>query len=202
MKPKPAQTFSSSLSSVPSSLRSQMSTRQDRDEEVLSAGKARMALTQTINDVFPQLLDTCPIHFATIGVLQICRGTCNLISMTSYRDFRNSFVFEKFTYCFKCGTPNDKKRHHYYAPPFHNQEWYKGADCPYAHFLFKAIYALWFREDLRPAFCQDLGIQATSEEEFTEWAILAPTGLTETTYFNGMTLMLWYCRHVGLVKNT
>lgn len=210
-KTKPAAAISSSLSSVPStlarghssSLQSLMSPREDQDEAVAAAGKARRALTQTIDEVFPQLRGYCPIHFAIEQTLQSCGDRCDLIKMSNFQAFRNAFVFERYTYCYRCGVPNDKPRLHYFAPSFHQVEWYQGkVDCPYIHFLFKTIYALWFREDLKPAFCRDLGIQATSEKEFTEWAILTPLGLTETTYFNGMTLMLWYCKHVGLVEDS
>lgn len=158
-----------------------------------------MALTVIIDDVFPQLLGSCPIHFAMQGNLTNCGDRCGLIDMTGYQVFRNSFTFEPFTYCFACGCPNDKARHHYFSPGFHQVEWYKAkAKCPYAHYLFKAIYALWFRDDLRPSFCRALDIHADSEEEFTEWAIQDFTNLVDREYFNGMSLMLWYCRHLGL----
>lgn len=177
-----------------------MSSRQDTDQEVKAAGDARMTLTAAINDLFPQLLESCPIHFAVKGTFETCSDRCDLIDMSTYSLFRNAFTFKRFTYCFACGVPNDKRRDHYYAPAFHHVDWYKSKGaCPYAHYMFKVIYALWFQDELRPVFCHELGIDASNEEEFTEWAVQDHDDLTDTTYFNGMTLMLWYCRHVGRI---
>lgn len=158
-----------------------------------------MALTGIIDDVFPQLLASCPLHFAMQETICICKGRCNLIDMSQYQKFRNSFVFKRFTYCFSCGCPNDKKKSHYFPPPFHQVEWYsRRTPCPYEHYLFKVIYALWSRDDLRPIFSAELGIGADTLEAFAEWAGQDDTSLLSREYFNGMTLMLWYCKRLRL----
>lgn len=121
--------------------------------------------------------------------------------MSEYSEFRRAFRFGQFTYCFACGAPNDSKKAHYYPPACHEPAWYKSKDvCPFAHLAFKVMFALWFRDDLRPQFCTELGIQASNLSQFTNWAIQDHNHLQATTYFNGMMLLLWYCQYVGFLE--
>lgn len=206
LQPQPSSSLTSISSNsakgggVSSSLRSQLPLQQDKREEINAAERNRRALSVAIDEVFPKLLPFCPIHFGALGELVECGSRCGLIDMSSYQLFRNEFRFGKYTYCYACGAPNNSPKTHYYQPPFHNSEWYQSKDaCPYAHIMFKVIFALWRRDDLRPLFCEELGIVARDADGFTEWAITDHNNLQATTYFNGMTLLLWYCAHLGLV---
>lgn len=177
-----------------------MAMREDVHIEVADARRARLALSQQIDRVLPRLENICPIHFATAQEYTTCQGKCTLIDMTGYSNFRAAFVFTKYAYCFACGAPNDSETVHCFRPACHETAWYKGRDiCPYRHLIFKVMFALWFRDDLRPMFCHDLDIRASSLAEFTQWAIQENQDLVSKTYFNGMSLLLWYCVRVGMV---
>lgn len=67
----------------------------------------------------------CIIHFAAWDTLRDCTAFyCDAeFPVANWRDyygpFKRAFTFEPYTYCFHCGTPNDKQCDNYFQPAAH-----------------------------------------------------------------------------------
>jgi hypothetical protein len=102
------------------------------------------------------------------------------------------FKFEKWTHCWNCGTPQDFKGNKE-APDRHRPWKYKkGEHCPWADFIYIAMWSIWNIPVHRDAFFSKLGLASYTEyETFAEWVVLEDA--LGGKYYNGLEMYMWYC---------
>lgn len=171
----------------------------DRSGDVVAARASREAISLELNLYFEALKGFCPVHFGSAEVLKSCDSyECDRLNpqadWSRYQDFRRSFDFAKYTYCYRCGAPNDQESHNYFALECHPMP-YPGGGCPWNHLIFKTIFVLWHRADLIGALCDDLDIKARSLDEFAAWATEDIGGNMSPHYYNGIRMFISYCRY-------
>ncbi|KIK72576.1 hypothetical protein PAXRUDRAFT_21830 [Paxillus rubicundulus Ve08.2h10] len=164
-----------------------------------AARQSRIERTNKLNRYMPALLGCCSLHFATTGTIvpdhfpvPCTEGTA--IDMGNYSQFRRSFVFAKFAYCFKCGLPQDR---HFNKEGVHCHADYKPVgqkECPFGPVIFKVAFALWQVEERKKEMELELGIPETYEG-YLRWSG-APEEEDGGKYFNALEVFLWYCERL------
>ncbi|KAG1835871.1 hypothetical protein F4604DRAFT_1944010 [Suillus subluteus] len=185
----------------PSSLPSDSRSYASRAGRVNQASLSRLARTSRLNKYMQVLKDHCPFHFGRRGqlVLEANDSDCpdvKAVSMEEYYAFKNAFSFSRFTYCFQCCLPQSKN-FNAEQPACHAGFVYKkGATCPFAGFVFKAVYAMWRQEKFRKLLIRDIGGGATLStlQELAAWAVKEDA--EEGKYNNCLEAFLWFCGNV------
>ena len=124
----------------------------------------------------------CPVHFAASGKLvthdtKTTFQTCHMKSGDTfpfddgYRRFKRNFVFEPYTYCYYCGSPQDHG-HTYTASNCHSDFYSRGL-CPWAHFTFVVVFSIWHDEGLKKEMVEELkGLgETTTYDQFVRWCL-------------------------------
>lgn len=113
-----------------------------RADDAASVKESRLSRTAKLDRFMPALKGACPYHFVADGWLvpdryPKCDRSGALHNDKECRLFRQSFQFERFSYCFSCGLPQDRG-HNGEGPLCHsNHTFQKSAQCPFSHFIFK-----------------------------------------------------------------
>ncbi|KAF8425818.1 hypothetical protein L210DRAFT_934942 [Boletus edulis BED1] len=171
------------------------SSYSSRVKRVCTARERRLASTKDLDKYMPALKGKCPYHFVLEGKLlnddfPYCPQEPKRAG--DYRDFKLSFVFEKYAYCYSCGMPQDRNRNGE-GPMCHLSHDFR-RPCPFGQFIFRTTFCLWQVQTLRAELISRLSIQRPlqTQEEFTEWAVdeLADQG----KYHNCLEAFLWFCR--------
>lgn len=172
----------------------------DRSQDVRDAAENRRAISARLSNYLEALDGKCIIHFAAWDTLRECTAFyCdNQLPVADWADygvFKRAFTFERYTYCFHCGMPNDTPRNNYFQPEAHRSV--TPSDCRWKHLVFKTIFVLWNRSDLFKlelfeAHGNGLG-DITTLEDFTEWAKRDAGGNLSTNYYNGLALFVAFC---------
>lgn len=107
----PSLSLSASIKSHPSSI-SQMQPIVDHSQDVWAAVAACRDITTRLNMYMEVLSSRCPTHFARFDTLKACTSpSCDKHNPRAdwrhYKNFKDWFWFDQFTYCFFCGRPND-----------------------------------------------------------------------------------------------
>lgn len=173
----------------------------NRSEDSSNATRARLNRTAELDRYMPLLQGKCPYHFVLEGELEVdhfpgCELEAELSSSSSgdFQAFKGSFLFKKFTYCFTCGMPQDKKMNGE-GPRCHAaHNWAERKPCKFGSFIFRATFCIWQSEDLRQEMIKGLGVTEpiAEQEEFTEWAKRDLP--SEGKYHNCLEVFLWFCR--------
>jgi len=110
-------------------------------------------------------------------------------------EFRQSFKFAQFAYCFYCGSPQERKFNNE-APQCHKDAGF-GYPCPWANFPFVVVLLIWHREDIRKEMMADFRLEeGTTYSRFQEWCIGEYPNKGE--YVKMLEVFLWYCKmHLG-----
>jgi hypothetical protein len=108
--------------------------------------------------------------------------------LTSVKDL---FKFPKFTYCWNCGSPQDRRGNRE-SPDCHRTFVFrKGTICPWADFIYVAIWTLWNHSVYRPALLCNFGLPSdTDYDQFSQWLIIEDA--LQGRYYNGLELYLWF----------
>ncbi|KAH0834619.1 hypothetical protein J3R83DRAFT_10106 [Lanmaoa asiatica] len=137
-------------------------------------------------------------HFILEGKLEVDHFPgCELETMLSSGDFhafKKSFVFEKLTYCYTCGMPQDRKMNGE-GPRCHAaHNWMERKPCRFGSFIFRATFCIWQSKHLQREMIEGLGVTGSiaKQEEFTEWAKRDVP--SEGKYHNCLEVFLWFCR--------
>ncbi|KAG2062747.1 hypothetical protein BDR04DRAFT_1164699 [Suillus decipiens] len=113
-----------------------------------------------------------------------------------YYDFKRSFVFQRFTYCFKCALPQNYN-HNQEEPSCHSQVLYqKGVpQCPFAGFIFEVVYHVW-KSGKADLLAGTLGRSTgwVSFEEFITW--VNEEEKDQGRYINLLELFIAFCREL------
>ncbi|KAG1725721.1 uncharacterized protein EDB91DRAFT_1254659 [Suillus paluster] len=156
-------------SSLPVSLPSSSS----RSDRVMAGIQSRLNRTSLLDRFMRKLQNCCPVHFAVHSQAHPEHGPCALGRQghdSTYSEFKNSFVFERYTYCFNCALPQNYK-HNNEQPSCHSAVSYRtGGSCPFAGFIFKAVHCLWNSGEAM-VLAGTLGIHGgwNSFQEFISW---------------------------------
>ncbi|KAH0825757.1 hypothetical protein J3R83DRAFT_5541 [Lanmaoa asiatica] len=145
----------------------------------------------------PVLKGKCPYHFVLEGKLiddDFPRCPREPVEAGDYREFKRSFVFERFAYCYSCGLPQDRNRNGE-GPMCHiDHNFQRRGSCAFGQFIFRATFCLWQVPMLRAELIRGLHIQhrLDTQEQFTEWAVDELAG--QGQYHNCLEAFLWFCR--------
>ncbi|KAG1844369.1 hypothetical protein F4604DRAFT_1937570 [Suillus subluteus] len=130
----------------PSSLPAPAPSSSTRSARVTTGLHDRLDRTLLLDRYMRRLQNCCPVHFV-IDCQVHAKGACSSGSNpldSMYYNFKGSFTFQRFTYCFKCALPQNYN-HNKEEPSCHSQVRYqKGVpQCPFAGFIFEAVYYIW-----------------------------------------------------------
>lgn len=157
------------------------------------AEDTRRSKTHLLDRYMARLRGLCPYHFVLRQEFAPEHFShCDLEpKVGNYSAYRRSFEFGRFTYCYKCGLPQDRS-HNGEAPKCHLNVGYT-KECPFSHFIYRAVFCLWQDLDLRSRLRQGLGISQmlSSDEEFAKWA--REEKRAEGNYTNLLEAFLWFC---------
>ena len=168
-----------------------------RADEAVFDSDSQLTKTAMLDRFMPTLKGACPYHFVAEGTVvpehfPKCGYSATLRDDTEYDLFKRSFQFERFSYCFSCGLPQDRN-HNKEGPACHsNYTFTKSAPCPFAHFIFRASFLLWKKAETRSKMVEGLGIHEpiSTIKEFSNWATKEERG----GYHNCLEAFLWFCK--------
>lgn len=114
----------------------------------------------------------------------------------NYSEFRRSFKFGKFTYCYRCGVPQDRNRNGE-APMCHaSYNFAQKKPCEFEHLVFRAAFCIWQKKELRCEMVAELGVASPigTQGGFTQWAIAEER--EDGKYHNCLEAFLWFCGRI------
>lgn len=187
-------------SSLPKNSRTLTATTNQVNDVLLN----RLSCSASLDKFMRTLKDKCPIHFGNVGKVVLAEHhRCTLerdIPMNLYGAFKFSFSFDNNTYCSQCGLPQSCNGNGE-EPACHAGLMADKRDtCPFAGFIFKAVFSMWHREGFRTL------LQAKSAKEsslntypqFLNWIVQECTD--EGKYSNLLEVFLWFCSEVEKAK--
>jgi hypothetical protein len=167
----------------------------------LSRNHAQLRLDKSsfLSDTMAMTQGKCGRCFVTTGALLDhapfleCPDDTFIVPGDWLRSVKSLFKFEPFTYCYNCGTPQDNRGARE-APDCHRKWKYKsGQHCPWADFIFIAVWSIWNVPVRRDAFLLRFGLPpSTGYEEFAKWLVLEDA--LGGKYYNGLEMYVWYCQ--------
>ena len=114
------------------------------------------------------------------------------ISADWFSSLKSLFSFKEYTYCYNCAVPQDR-RGNGEAPDCHRRWPFKrGSICPWADFIYIAIWSLWNHPAYRAQFLEDFGLPDLNYDDFAQW-VIQDDPLSDR-YHNGLEMYLWYCQ--------
>jgi superfamily II DNA helicase RecQ len=176
-------------SSVPSNPRSFIS-RADRHQDIT---QARLRRTGLLNRYMQVLRGKCPLHFGWQDTLVLeDQHACYVdqeVGIENYSEFKHSFKFPPFTYCFRCGLPQDQKRNGEQPECHAGVSFGRNSSCPFDSFIFKTVFCIWQRDTHRELMKRQLGAP-DSWAAFVIWVGAEPGN---GQYNNLLEAFLWFC---------
>lgn len=155
---------------------------------------ARLGRTKDLDRYMPALKGKCAYHFVTKAEIvpdhfPDCPNFTD--SGGEYDMFKREFVFERFSYCFSCGMPQDRNRNGE-APLCHAGIPY-GRGCTFGSFIFRAVFCIWQSPQLRDGMRRDLDVTEplSSCSAFADWA--KKEQREHGKYHNCLEVFLWFC---------
>ncbi|KAF8426820.1 hypothetical protein L210DRAFT_347215, partial [Boletus edulis BED1] len=171
---------------------------QDRVAREQAQKQARLQRTAELDKYMPTLKQACPYHFVHAkSVVADDYPRCSWMgygNLDGYKHFKNSLTFESYTYCYRCGMPQERQ-HNGEGPMCHmNHNFRSKLPCPYSHFIFRVAYRVWEVLELRVQMMKDLGEKdmPMTQDQFEAWALEEEEG----RYNNLLEVFLWFCRKV------
>ncbi|KAG2358663.1 hypothetical protein BDR07DRAFT_1489182 [Suillus spraguei] len=180
---------------APSSLPAPAPSSSTRSARVTAGLHSRLDRTLLLDKYMRKLQNCCPVHFV-IDFKVHAKGACSLevnALDSMYYDFKRSFTFQRFTYCFKCALPQNYN-HNKEEPSCHSQVRYqKGVPCPFAGFIFEAVYYTW-KSGRADHLAGTLGRPTgwVSFEEFVSW--VNEEEKDQGRYINLLELFIAFCK--------
>lgn len=169
------------------------------------AALSRLARTARLNKYMVVLRGHCPFHFGSSAQLipEASDANCpamKAVSMEEYYAFKRMFTFAPYTYCFQCCLPQSKNFNNEQPACHVGLVYKKGTPCPFAGFIFKAVYSMWKQQKFRTLLVRDIGEGATLStlDELIAWAVQEHA--EEGRYNNCVEAFLWFCSNVERAK--
>ena len=108
-----------------------------------------------------------------------------------YINFKRSFVYARFTYCYYCGSPQDQNWNGK-APACHKQAGFGSKPCPWADFPYAVVYSIWHTGQVREKMISNFRLEmAMSYDKFRKWCTEEYSDKGE--YTKMLEVFLWYC---------
>ncbi|KAG2121470.1 hypothetical protein DEU56DRAFT_918156 [Suillus clintonianus] len=184
----------------PSSLPTTFVGRAGRVNEAL---RSRLERTSRLDRYMRVLRGKCPAHFGRYGkILADAYHSCDAeagIPTHLFRAFRPNFSFERFTYCFQCGLPQNRNGNAEEPACHVGFSYKKGEKCRFAGFIFSAVFHTWHTDGFRNLMVKALGagVSLKSYDEFLIWIVQETPD--EGKYNNLLEVFLWFCGEVERV---
>ncbi|KAG1783461.1 P-loop containing nucleoside triphosphate hydrolase protein [Suillus placidus] len=189
----------------PSSLPNDSRTFASRANRANDAAMSRLARTAKLNKYMVVLKGHCPFHFGRSArlVLEADDIDCpdaKAVSMEEYLVFKRMFDFAPYTYCFQCCLPQSKNFNGEQPACHVGLAYKKGTACPFAGFIFKAVYSMWKEEKFRKLLVRDMGEGAklSTLDELIAWAVQEHA--ERGRYNNCVEAFLWFCGNIERAK--
>ncbi|KIK71885.1 hypothetical protein PAXRUDRAFT_29337 [Paxillus rubicundulus Ve08.2h10] len=166
-----------------------------RAKRVTDARQSRQVDTKKLDKYMTSLCDCCPTLLVTMGKREPShfRSGCDAcksgtIPQEDYAEFRKSFKFPRFSYCFTCGLPQDQGFNGK-APLIHKDNVPgSGVKCSLGPMIFKVAYNVWHVISLQARLVQEVGAPTTFSQ-YPKWLSLEQDG----HYTNVIQTFLWHC---------
>jgi hypothetical protein len=162
---------------------------------------SRLARTSQLNKYMVVLKGHCPFHFGRSAQLVLEANDVNCpdmkaVSMEEYYVFKRMFTFAPYTYCFQCCLPQSKNFNGEQPACHVGLVYKKGTPCPFAGFIFKAVYSMWTQERFRKLLVRDIGEGAklSTLDELIAWAV--EEHADQGKYNNCVEAFLWFCSNI------
>lgn len=153
----------------------------------------RLHRTALLNRYMQVLEGRCPLHFGWEHSLVLNeQHACYLeaeIGFQKYLQFKGSFRFEPYTYCYRCCLPQQRDGNGEQPECHAAVKFGRGNTCPFDSFIFKTVFCIWNRDIYRELLKQELGAPE-SWVDFVSWAGEEPGN---GQYNNLLEVFLWFC---------
>lgn len=166
-----------------------------------NAGLSLRAQKSSALDRYMTLVEgCCPVEFAITGELvqkHPCpfQGDCNAPNIPPNGDwlqFKKSFKFARFAYCFRCGLPGDKFGKTEQPACHKGVNMSAGFHCPWDDFIYVAVHCLWHTPPRRQQIITTFLLhQEMDYEGFKVWA--RQEDMLAGNYHNALEVFIWYC---------
>ena len=109
-----------------------------------------------------------------------------------YLTFKKRFSSAaRFTYCYFCGSPQDRSGSHKEAPQCYRVAGF-GKVCPWADFPHMVVFFVWHTKDIRKEMIANFQLEeAMPYKEFVEWCVKEHRN--EGEYTKMLEVFFWYC---------
>jgi len=167
-----------------------------RVQQVKESQTDRMEKSSKLDQFLKIVNLSCPVHFMTSGKLVTHEGPFRSFHPTfpfeDYLAFKKKFIFERYTYCYYCGSPQDHKGRSE-APSCHRNAGFRGKPCPWADFPQVVVFMIWHDAGgVRSEMMENFKLEgATSYDKFMAWCKKEDSHAGEFTKL--LEVFLWYC---------
>lgn len=167
----------------------------DRVQMVRDFTSRRLQKSARLSTIMTIIQGKCPICFIRLGQLHDhkpwagCDSSGNIPNL--WLGLKRSLKFEKFTYCYSCALPQDRGWNRE-APECHRSFVFrKGVFCPWADFVYIAIWTLWHDVNKRALMTAKFSLSSDiSYEDFASW--IGSEEQMAGEYFKGLEVFLWF----------
>jgi hypothetical protein len=170
---------------------------QQRQQNSQEAQQRRLATSSRLDMFMPILRDSCPVCFA-------CRG--QVVKHTAFREcppeisvpanewmsFKRLFKFDKYTYCYNCGLPQDRGPVKESPQCHRGLRWGKGVFCPWADYVFIVLWCIWNTPSLLSPMLAAFRLPTNiTYDDFVGWVTEENSVAGE--YYHGLEAFVWFC---------
>lgn len=150
-----------------------------------------MRKTAELDQYMPIFQGHCPVCFVKRRDLDphSVKECPNRHLVNGWLDFKRTFVFTNFTYCWKCGIPQDKESNGEGPVAHSNPDFFR--NCPFQDFVAIVLFAI-----LKVPLHRDRMVRQFSLPEDTAYADICRWLSTEDSdageYYKGLEVFLWF----------
>jgi hypothetical protein len=109
---------------------------------------------------------------------------------SDYKEFKKAFIYEKYTYCYYCGSPQDRNRNGE-APHCHRDAGFSKGPCLWADFPYAVVFSIWHTKGLQEEMLAAFGLDR-DYGKFVAWCKEEHAQRGEFTKM--LEVFLWYCK--------
>jgi hypothetical protein len=189
----------------PSSLPSNSRAFAHRAVRVNDAMLSRLAKTSRLDKYMEVLKGHCPFDFGRRAKLvleanDIDCAEMKAMPMEEYYAFKRMFTFAPFSYCFQCCLPQSKNFNGEQPACHAGFVYRKGSTCPFAGFIFKAVFSMWKQDKFKELLIRDVAVGETLStlDQFIAWAVQEHA--EQGKYNNCLEAFLWFCGEIEKSK--
>jgi hypothetical protein len=169
-----------------------------RAQRSLNLAGDRLTKSSFLNTCMQRTRDQCGRCFVTSGRLLTHRPfyECpddGVEIPPDWLTLKTLFTFQPFTYCWNCGTPQDRRGNKESPDCHRGWKFERRAECPWANFIYIAMWSLWHDPLHRANFLREFGLQPNMDYvQFEKWVV--DEDIQGGKYYNGLEVYMWYSR--------